>query len=153
MSAPDPDTAPPRVAVGALVVRERQVLMIKRGRPPRQGEWSIPGGKQEWGETVRETLVREVREETGLTVTPGALVDVLDLMVHDDAGTLSHHLTLLDYLAHPVDDRAPEAGDDAAEARFIPFAEAIRLADWHETRRVIARAAELSGHPMPEEQT
>ena len=91
-----------------------RVLLVRRGRPPAQGQWSVPGGKVEWGESVAAACRREVREETGIEVELGPLVTWIERM--DDA----HHYVILDFVATPCDDHAqPTAGDDAADARWL----------------------------------
>ena len=74
------------MAVGVVVWKDGEVLLIRRAKPPRSGQWSIPGGAQELGETVRETAVREVREETGLDIAVTDLIEVVDFIERDDTG-------------------------------------------------------------------
>ena len=120
----------PQVGVGAVVWRGDEVLIIKRGRPPRMGEWSIPGGRIQWGETLEDAVHREVREETGCTIEIIGLCEVAESM---DAG---HHIVLIDFTAVLVDGE-PRAGDDAAEAHFIRHNALDELEMWDETRRMI----------------
>ena len=103
------------LCVGAIVVDEGDLLVVRRGRPPGQGLWSVPGGRVERGETMAEALVREVREETGLVVRPGPLVGWVERITAD------HHFVIFDFVATVArrDDLAP--GDDAADARFVPL--------------------------------
>jgi ADP-ribose pyrophosphatase YjhB (NUDIX family) len=123
-----------------------QVLLIRRGQPPKQGEWSIPGGRQEVGETVRETAAREVREETGVAIADLELIDVVDLVHRDDTGGISGHWTLVDFRARWT------AGDvtadsDAADARWVAL-DALHGYDlWHETTRIIHAAAAMGDVP------
>ncbi len=128
------------MGVGVVVLRGgktgAEVLLVLRGRPPRQGEWSIPGGKQEWGETLHEAAHREVREETGLVVTRLRLIDAVDCLIDDDSGELGRHLTLVDYRADWVSGEA-RAGDDAAAVRWVPVSDLDRYELWSETRRII----------------
>lgn len=131
----------PFVGVGAVVIDKGRVLLVRRAKPPKAGEWSLPGGAQKLGETTAEAAIREVREETGLTTDLVGLLDVIDFIDRDTDGTIRFHYTLVDYLARPTGD-APAAGSDAAEARFFPLEEALALPLWKETRRVIAMAAE-----------
>jgi len=114
MSAPVPR---PIIAVGGIIVHDNRILLIQRGHAPNQGLWTVPGGRVEWGETVREAVVREVREETGLTVEPGPLVIIVDRMSPPDAEG-AYHFIILDFLARPVGG-ALQAGDDAAAARWV----------------------------------
>lgn len=126
----------PWVGVGVVVLRGDQILMIRRGRPPRQGQWSLPGGVQELGETVRETAVREVLEETGIEIALGPLADVVDSVTRDDDGRVLHHYTLVDFAARWVRGE-PKAGDDAQDARWFTLAELEAETLWPETLRLI----------------
>ncbi len=110
-------TARPQVAVAAIVTDSAgRVLLIKRGHPPAQGRWSVPGGRVEGGETLEQALLRELLAETGLTARMGPLAEVIEYI--DD----SYHYVILDYL---MTDPQGElcAGDDAAEARFVALDE------------------------------
>jgi mutator protein MutT len=112
----------PVVAVGAIVVADDALLMVKRRRAPAAGQWSIPGGRVEPGEQLRQAVVREVREETGLAVIVGDLAGWVE-RIHDD-----HHFVILDFFAGPVESaRRLTAGDDAAAARWVPYAEIAEL--------------------------
>ena len=122
--------------------RDEQFLLIRRGKPPRLGEWSIPGGRQELGETVRETAVREIREETGLEIELLALVDVVDVVRKDDAGRVASHLTLVDFAARWIGGDAV-AGDDAMAVGWFTLADLPSLGLWTETERVIRES-----HPL-----
>lgn len=128
----------PILAVGAVIRNDAgAVLLVRRGRPPRQGEWSIPGGKVEWGETVRDALLREIREETGLTIELIGLIEIVDSFLNDADGKLERHHVLLDYAARVVSGTL-EAGDDALEACWVLDAELDAYPMWSETRRIIA---------------
>ncbi len=119
-----------------------EVLLIRRGKPPRMGEWSIPGGRQEIGETVRETAIREIKEETELTVTDIELLDVVDTFQKDSAGRVIAQWTLVDFRAW-WSDGTPRAGSDAAEVRWVPIEELGRYNLWDETNRIITQAAQM----------
>lgn len=135
-----PMTAPVP-AVGVVCFRGDQVLLIRRGQPPRLGEWSLPGGRIEPGEGVREAALRELAEETGVAADLVGLVDVVDGIF---PGT-GRHYVLIDYAAVWTGGE-PVAGDDAAEAVFLPFEEALARVDWDETRRIlIAARAMIAG--------
>ena len=108
----------PMVGVGVVVWKDNAVLLIQRGKPPRAGTWSLPGGRQELGETTREAGVREVREETGLEVDIKDLIDVVDTIHRDDEGRVHMQYTLVDYWAEWVSGE-PVAGTDAADARWV----------------------------------
>jgi 8-oxo-dGTP diphosphatase len=126
----------PSVGVGVVVVRDGSVLLIRRGQPPNQGQWSIPGGRQEWGETVREAALREVREETGLEVELVDLIGVFDGIGRQPDGTVGWHYTLIDFVARWTGGE-PVAGGDAAHAEFVPRARLRSLGLWSETLRAI----------------
>ncbi len=130
----------PYVGVGAVVFKGTDVLLIRRGQPPRQGQWSIPGGLQRVGETVFEAGVREVREETGVTVQPVALIDVVDSITRDEHGRPQYHYTLVDILAEWQAGEAL-AGDDAAAVAWTALDALARFRLWSETERIIRLAA------------
>lgn len=127
----------PIAGVGAVISNAAgQVLLIRRGQPPRLGQWSIPGGKLEWGESLKEGLRREILEETGLGVDIERLIDVVDLLTRDAAGNVIGHYVLIDFKAVHVSGEL-RAGSDAAEARWVDPASLGEYALWDETRRVI----------------
>jgi 8-oxo-dGTP diphosphatase len=144
--ASDPATSHrnPVPGVGVVCLRGPEVLLIRRGKEPRLGEWSLPGGRLEWGETAAACALRELREETGVEAELLGLVDVVDGLFRDEAGALQGHFLLVDYAARWLSGE-PEPGDDAALAAFRPLDELDQLVAWSETRRVIRRAAELYG--------
>jgi ADP-ribose pyrophosphatase YjhB (NUDIX family) len=123
---PDPGEAAraqaprPTVAVGAFVLDGERVLLIRRGRPPGEGLWSVPGGKLEPGETLAQAVAREVREETGLVVEVGPLACVVERMGD------GYHFVILDYLARVIGGSLT-AATDAAAARFVDDAELASL--------------------------
>lgn len=137
---------PPRplVGVGVVVLDGDRVLLVRRAKPPRAGEWSLPGGLQRLGETVAEAGRREVMEETGLAVAIAGLVEVVDLIDRDDAqGGVRWHYTLIDLHATCTAGREPVAGSDAAAAAWHAAGTLPALGLWPETLRVIARARAL----------
>lgn len=129
----------PLVGVGAVVFKDDRVLLVRRAKPPRQGCWSLPGGRQRLGERVRETAQREVWEETGLEVEVVALLDVVDSLHRDEDGRIAYHFTLIDFLAEW---RAGEAvaGGDAAEVAWADPANLASCELWDETVRLIGLA-------------
>lgn len=129
----------PIIGVGVACFRGDDLLLIERGKPPRAGSWSLPGGRQKLGETVRACALRELVQETGVEAAIGALVDVVDSMTRDEEGGLIYHYTLVDYRADWISGE-PRAGGDAADARWFAPAELARLELWEETRRVIELA-------------
>lgn len=132
MPSPLPAPVP---AVGVVCLRGGEVLLIRRGKPPRMGEWSLPGGRIEPGETAVAAALRELMEETGVAARITGLLDVVD-GIFPEAG---RHYVLIDYAAEWLSGE-PVAGDDALEARFVPLDQVEALIDWSETRRIIALA-------------
>lgn len=141
---PGPPPRTPVVGVGVVCLRGGEVLLVRRGRPPRAGEWSLPGGRLEWGERLADGALRELKEETGVEARLSGLLDVVDGLFDEEAGGVGHHYVLVDYLAHWMAGN-PRPGDDATEARFFAAAAALERVSWAETRRVIALAFERSG--------
>jgi 8-oxo-dGTP diphosphatase len=133
-----------RIGVGAVVFRARDVLIVRRARPPFAGLWSIPGGGLEYGERAEDAVRREVREETGVEIGDLCFLGVFEALPGAIDPGYGAHVVLVDYVAGWRAGR-PRPGDDAAEARFAPFDEALALVSWAETRRAIVRAAALRG--------
>lgn len=125
----------PVPAVGVVCLRGDEVLLIRRGTPPRQGEWSLPGGRIEPGERAIDAALRELLEETGVEARILGLIDVVD-GIFAEAG---RHYVLIDYVAEWIVGE-PVPGDDASDAIFTPVDAAMAAVEWDETRRVIAAA-------------
>lgn len=132
----------PIVGVGTIVFKGESVLLVQRAKPPRAGEWSIPGGAQALGETVREAALREVREETGLVVELLALVDVVDGIFPTGESAPLYHYTLIDFAARWTTGE-PVAGDDAAAVRWVSLQDLDHLPIWDKTREIIKKASEI----------
>jgi len=141
MTEPPPQRPIP--AVGVACFRGADVLLVRRGQPPRQGDWSVPGGRIEWGERAADAALRELSEETGVTAELAGLVDVVDGVFRArGSGAIWAHFVLIDYAARWLAGE-PVAGDDAAEARFFSPSELAAVPLWDETRRIIDVARAL----------
>jgi ADP-ribose pyrophosphatase YjhB (NUDIX family) len=140
--------ATPCIGVGAVVIQDGRVLLVKRGRPPQDGEWSIPGGLLEIGETMRQAAAREALEETGLMVEPLELLGVFDRIMRDAAGKARYHYVLIDFLCRQVSGEL-RAASDAAEARWFTPAEVAMLPLPKDTADVIRLGFEKSRTQSP----
>jgi ADP-ribose pyrophosphatase YjhB (NUDIX family) len=128
----------PLVGVGAIIIEDARVLLVKRLHPPLQAEWSIPGGVLEVGELLREAAIREAREETGLTVEPSELLGVYDRVLRNTEQRVQYHYVLIDFLCRRI------AGDllaasDAAEVRWFRREELPGLGLSEDTLDVIGK--------------
>jgi 8-oxo-dGTP diphosphatase len=137
------EMAPRRPVIGAGVVAlcGPRALLVRRAKPPSAGEWSLPGGRQEWGETIAGAARRELFEETSLQAETLHLLDVVDGILQEH-GTIAHHYTLIDFWTEvtEAEARAARAGGDAAELHWATPEETGHLVKWEETRRVIRLA-------------
>jgi len=135
---------PPRpiVGIGVVVLKDDSVLLVRRGKPPNVGSWTLPGGAQEIGETTEEAARRELAEETGITVGALHLAATVDNIRRDAAGRIQFHYTIIDY-AGPWQAGEPIAGSDVSEACWVPFDRLEDYALWTEAYRVIAIARGL----------
>ncbi|MDP2259507.1 MAG: NUDIX hydrolase [Caulobacter sp.] len=130
----------PVPTVGVVCLKGDQVLLIKRGTAPRLGQWSLPGGRIEWGEAVEAAALRELKEETSVEAELTGLLDVVDgVFTSRETGETTRHFVMIDYAARWTGGE-PVAGDDAADARFFTRVEALAIVEWDETRRVIEQA-------------
>ncbi|GIU67357.1 NUDIX hydrolase [Candidatus Phycosocius spiralis] len=119
---------------------EGRVLLIKRSKPPRQNEWSIPGGKIEWGEKAIDAAHRELFEETGIVADIFGLIDVVDAIFSCRTSGLIHgHYVLIDYVANYTRGTL-QAGDDACEVCFVAMDDLDRFNLWPQTRAIIDKA-------------
>ncbi len=132
----------PLVGIGIVVLRGDEVLLIRRGRPPAQGEWALPGGAQKLGETAEQAARRELAEETGLSVGALHLAGHVDSIHRDAEGKIAYHYTILDFCARYTEGE-PRAGGDAVS---YTWARCDRLDDynlWTEARRIISTSLTL----------
>ncbi len=129
----------PLVGVSGVVYKEGKVLLIRRGSPPGKGEWNLPGGLVEVGESLKEAVAREVEEETRVRVTVGDLVTLGDRIIRDKAGRVEYHYVLIDYLCQ-VEEGEPTPASDAAEARWIAPEQLLEITLPEPIRRVLKKA-------------
>jgi mutator protein MutT len=135
------------VGVGGVVVVDGRVLLIRRGKPPLLGRWTIPGGTVELGETLEQTLVREMKEETGLEVEPIEMLTVFDRIEREGEEVVFHYV-IVDYLCHHVSGEA-QAGSDALEARWVAPEELEPLDLTAKALEVVREAFRLSRAGLP----
>lgn len=140
--------AGPAVGVGAVVVHEGRVLLIRRGKAPLQGRWVVPGGTVELGETLEEAVIRELREETGLEVRPLELVTVFDRILRDDRA-VRYHYVIIDYWCERVSGTL-RAGDDALEAVFVAPQDLTAFNVPPKALEVVLAGLQRAGVPWPD---
>jgi mutator protein MutT len=132
------------VGVGAVVLDGDRVVLVKRGHPPLKGEWSLPGGAVELGETLEDAIRREVREETGLDVAVGPMVEVLDRVHRTADGRIEYHYVIVDYVCSCRDGLALACGSDAEDARWVGISELEGLGVTAKAIEVIDKARRCS---------
>lgn len=132
----------PMVGVAAVVLRDEQVLLVRRGREPAKGLWGLPGGLLELGESLADGARREVLEECGVQIEVGPVVGVFEPMQRDEAGRLRFHYVVVDLLARYAGGDV-RAADDADDARWVDVEATDELAMLPETRVIIQKAVEL----------
>ena len=129
----------PVCGVGVVCLKDDQVLLVKRAKPPINWQWSIPGGGQELGETTREAALRELKEETGVDAELIGLIDVIDTVREDEEGRIQFHYTLVDFAAIWTSGE-PLADDDVSDAQWVHLSDLENKGLWSETIRVIREA-------------
>ena len=135
------------VGVGAVVVRGGRALIVKRAHEPRKGEWSLPGGRLELGESLQDAARREIKEETNLDVTVGPIIETFDRVHRDDAGRIRYHFVIVDFVCWS-DEGEPVAGSDAEEVAWVTAAEIDGYEVNAHAKAVIERGLAFSG-PRP----
>ncbi|MBI2187554.1 MAG: NUDIX hydrolase [Acidobacteria bacterium] len=133
----------PIVGVGAVIVRDGRVLIVRRRYEPLAGRWSLPGGTLELGETLEAGVAREMQEETGLDVQVGPVIEVFDRILLDETRRVQYHFVLVDYLCWPIGGEL-RPGSDADDAIFVQPAELGPYDVTAKARAVIDRALELA---------
>lgn len=138
----------PVPAVIAVIVHEGRTLLVRRANPPDAGLWGFPGGKIEFGETVKDAAMRELLEETGVVAQAQDIITTLDILVHDPSGAMRQHYILIAVQCRWISGD-PVAGDDAIEARWFPIAELDpdRIAMSADVDSIARRAQALASNP------
>ena len=126
----------PHVGIGVVVWRDGKVLLVKRKNPPAKGQWGLPGGKQQLGETIFKAAVREVREETEIDIAPVGIITALDAITRDKENKVEFHYTLVEVTADWFAGEA-KAGDDALEVQWAAPDEVEKICAWPEVARVV----------------
>jgi len=140
----------PIVGVGAVVLDGGRVLLVRRGHEPLKGEWSLPGGAVEVGETLEVATAREIREETGLDIEVGPMIDVLDRIRFDPAGGVLYHYVLIDFVCRPTGG-ALCCGTDASDAIWTPIMDLPQFGLADATLSIIHKALDRAGPWTPRE--
>ncbi len=112
----------PSVGVGVVIVEDKRALVVQRGKDPGAGTWAFPGGRLELGETLAQAAIREAHEETGLTIAPGDVIAVFDLIDTDEDGEVRFHYVVIDLLAQRLSG-TPRPGDDSVDVRWVRLEE------------------------------
>jgi 8-oxo-dGTP diphosphatase len=133
----------PLVGVGGVVIRDERTLLIRRGSAPLEGEWSIPGGMLELGETILEGVRRELLEETAIEVRVLDLIEVFERVTRDEAGKLKYHFVILDYLCEAMGGEA-QAGSDVTDVAWARESELRKYSLTPTATRVIQKAFEIA---------
>ncbi len=133
----------PILGVGAIIRDGERVVLVERGREPLKGEWSLPGGVVEVGETLKTAIRREVREETSLEIEPLSVVEIFERVIHDPNGRPEYHYVLIDYLCRPISGEL-RPGDDVSAAVWVNRTEFAKYRITEGTVAVIDKALRTS---------
>jgi 8-oxo-dGTP diphosphatase len=128
----------PEVAVGALILRDQKVLLVKRNQPPSAGLWALPGGKIHLGETLQQAAKREILEETGIAIIPGGPVYSFDTIQTDEEGNIQFHYVIIDLLAEFKEGEL-KAGDDASDAGWFSLEDLQKIRVNETTKKLVLR--------------
>jgi 8-oxo-dGTP diphosphatase len=134
----------PVVGVGGVVIARGRALLVRRGHPPLEGEWSIPGGKLEVGETLVDAVQRELAEETGIEVRVGDLIEVFERIFPDGEGPPKYHYVIVDYLCEVIGGAA-RAGSDVTDVAWVEESELGKYSLTPTATRVIKKAFQMAG--------
>jgi 8-oxo-dGTP diphosphatase len=137
----------PRVGVGAVVLRDGRILLVRRGVPPAEGLWAIPGGGLKLGETLKEGAEREIFEETGIAIRAGEPVFVADVVTRDENGRIRFHYVIVDLASEYISGEV-KGGDDALEARWIAPVELEGLTVTKTTMKLLRQFGFLTTPPL-----
>ena len=135
----------PIVGVGVVVMKENSILLVQRGKEPRRGEWSLPGGASELGEKLRDAAAREISEECGIEIEVGAVLDAFDFISRDKAGRVQYHYVIVDFAARYVSGELV-ATSDVMDARWVATSDLRKYALDPKTREVIEKALLPQNH-------
>ncbi len=132
----------PILGVGGIIFNGDRVLLARRNQEPGKGQWSLPGGMVELGETLKQALVREIREEAGIEIRIGGLARLLDRIIHDDGKRVQYHYVIVDYWAEMVSGE-PRAASDVSDLRFVPLEEVQGMAVHRDVKETIGMAVKM----------
>jgi 8-oxo-dGTP diphosphatase len=117
----------PVVGVGAIIVKDRKIALIKRGNEPSKGKWTVPGGLVELAESPEQAVIRETKEEVGLDVEGPILIDVVSNVDYDEAGKVKYDYIIIDYFVHVKRGVDAQAASDAQELRWVPLEDVEKM--------------------------
>jgi len=138
-------------AVGCVIVKDGKILLVKRGYPPREGMWAIPGGVIEVGESIAEAAVRELEEETGIKAEPIGVIGVYNVILRDDEGKVKYHFVIIDVLFNPdTVTNNLRAGGDAVDVSWFSLEEVVKRDDvTGSTKNLVERIAKQKLNYIP----